>query len=169
MVDAEERYTRFKQKNLAFLAEEDSGYYTRLQDAKQRFSQAELELKIQKDRLNVLRQQVEGEVPSFGIVPEEFSGGASSELDPRIASMESMLDELLLRYTERHPDVVAVRKTLDDLKNQREQELVALKYGAGFTNRAIAGLTGLTESNVGTILYRIVHKLRAQWEANDER
>src|SRR5262249_31008383 len=31
----------------------------------------------------------------------------------------------------------------------RERELVALKFGAGLTNRAIAGLTGLTESNVG--------------------
>lgn len=48
-----------------------------------------------------------------------------------------------------------------------ERELVALKYGAGLTNRAIAGLTGLSESNVGTILYRVVHRLRAQWEIKD--
>ena len=46
----------------------------------------------------------------------------------------------------------------------RERELVALKYGAGLTNRAIAGLTGLTESNVGVILYRAVQRLRADWE-----
>lgn len=46
----------------------------------------------------------------------------------------------------------------------REQELVALKYGAGLTNRAIAQLTGLSESNVGTILYRVVSQLRAEWE-----
>jgi RNA polymerase sigma-70 factor, ECF subfamily len=47
---------------------------------------------------------------------------------------------------------------------ERERELVALKYGAGLTNRAIAGLTGLSESNVSTILYRVVQQLRAQWE-----
>ena len=46
----------------------------------------------------------------------------------------------------------------------RERELVALKYGAGLTNRAIAGLTGLTESNVGVILHRTVQVLRAGWE-----
>jgi RNA polymerase sigma factor (sigma-70 family) len=46
----------------------------------------------------------------------------------------------------------------------RERELVALKYGAGLNNREIARLTGLGESNVGTILYRVVRKLRAQWE-----
>jgi RNA polymerase sigma-70 factor (ECF subfamily) len=46
----------------------------------------------------------------------------------------------------------------------RERELVALKYGAGLTNRAIAGLTGLTESNVGVSLYRALQSLRADWE-----
>ncbi len=45
----------------------------------------------------------------------------------------------------------------------RERELVALKYGAGMTNRAIARLTGLSESNVGTILHRTIQELRADW------
>jgi RNA polymerase sigma-70 factor (ECF subfamily) len=45
----------------------------------------------------------------------------------------------------------------------RERELVALKYGAGLTNRAIARMTGLGESNVGTILHRTVLDLRARW------
>jgi RNA polymerase sigma-70 factor, ECF subfamily len=45
----------------------------------------------------------------------------------------------------------------------REQELLALKYGAGATNRAIAEVTGLSESNVGTIVHRAVQTLREQW------
>jgi RNA polymerase sigma-70 factor (ECF subfamily) len=46
---------------------------------------------------------------------------------------------------------------------ERERELLALKYGAGATNRAIAEVTGLTESNVGTILHRTVQRLRTEW------
>ncbi len=46
----------------------------------------------------------------------------------------------------------------------RDRELVAMKYGGDLTNRQIAALTGLSESNVGTILYRLVGKLREQWE-----
>jgi RNA polymerase sigma-70 factor, ECF subfamily len=46
----------------------------------------------------------------------------------------------------------------------RERELIALKYGAGLTNRAIAELSGLSESNVGTILHRVVARLRVEWE-----
>jgi RNA polymerase sigma-70 factor (ECF subfamily) len=46
----------------------------------------------------------------------------------------------------------------------RERELVALKYGADLTNRAIAKVTGLSESNVGTILHRVMQRLRMAWE-----
>jgi RNA polymerase sigma-70 factor (ECF subfamily) len=47
---------------------------------------------------------------------------------------------------------------------ERERELVALKYGAGLTNRAIARISGLSESNVSTTLSRVTHQLRAQLE-----
>ena len=47
---------------------------------------------------------------------------------------------------------------------ERERELVALKYGAGLTNRAIARISGLSESNVSTILSRVTHQLRAELE-----
>jgi RNA polymerase sigma factor (sigma-70 family) len=45
----------------------------------------------------------------------------------------------------------------------RHKELIALKYGAALNNRLIARITGLSESNVGTTLQRIVERLRAQW------
>ena len=50
----------------------------------------------------------------------------------------------------------------------RDRELLSLKYGAGMTNRAIARVTGLTESNVGTILHRAVEKFRTEWPASPE-
>jgi RNA polymerase sigma-70 factor (ECF subfamily) len=45
----------------------------------------------------------------------------------------------------------------------REREIVALKYGGDMNNRAIARATGLSESNVGTILHRAVQRLRSRW------
>ena len=47
--------------------------------------------------------------------------------------------------------------------SDRDRELIALKYGAGASNRLIARLTGLSEANVGTILHRAVETLRAKW------
>jgi len=48
--------------------------------------------------------------------------------------------------------------------SDRERSLIALKYGAELNNREIARQTGLSESNVGTILFRTVTKLREDWE-----
>lgn len=52
---------------------------------------------------------------------------------------------------------------------EREREIFSLKYGAQFTNRSIAKIVGVTESNVGTILYRVVNELRENWEQDHER
>jgi RNA polymerase sigma-70 factor (ECF subfamily) len=71
---------------------------------------------------------------------------------------ETPEDEALRREDERR-----LAALLADLP-PRERELLALKYGAGATNRAIATLTGLSESNVGTILHRTVAALRAAWD-----
>jgi len=63
----------------------------------------------------------------------------------------------------RREEGARLRALLEGLP-RRERELIALKYGAGATNRAIATLTGLSESNVGTILHRTVGSLRAAWD-----
>ena len=41
-----------------------------------------------------------------------------------------------------------------------EQEIIRLKFGAELNNRQIAEVIGISESNVGTRLYRAVRKLR---------
>lgn len=46
---------------------------------------------------------------------------------------------------------------------EREREVLSLKYGADLNNRAIARMTGLSDSNVGTILHRTIKQLRAAW------
>ncbi len=72
-------------------------------------------------------------------------------------------DETPEELTERQADFDRLSLLLAQLE-ERDRELVALRYGAGLTNRAIAGLTDLTESNVGVILHRTLNKLRAEWE-----
>ena len=42
----------------------------------------------------------------------------------------------------------------------QEQEIISLKFGAELTNRQIAKMLGLSESNVGTKLYRVIRTLR---------
>jgi len=50
---------------------------------------------------------------------------------------------------------------LDD----RSRDIIALKFSSGLTNRDIALMTGLGESNVGIVIYRAVKKMQAAIEA----
>jgi RNA polymerase sigma-70 factor (ECF subfamily) len=87
----------------------------------------------------------------------------------RTRPLVALEDEAL--HEDRTPEAAAIataekrrlRQLLGELP-ERERELVALKYAAGATNRSIAKLTGLSESNVGTILHRTIAALRARWD-----
>lgn len=68
----------------------------------------------------------------------------------------------------RRSEAERLARMLEELTD-RERELVSLKYGAGLSNREIARLTGLTETNVGSILHRSVKALRARWDEGDPR
>lgn len=82
-------------------------------------------------------------------VPLEEAAGVAAGPTPEEAAARRSDFERLSRLLAALPD--------------RNRELLALKYGAGLTNRAIARLTGLTTSNVGTILHRTIRDLRADW------
>ncbi|MDD2422378.1 MAG: sigma-70 family RNA polymerase sigma factor [Heliobacteriaceae bacterium] len=44
--------------------------------------------------------------------------------------------------------------------DERKRSIIALKFGARLTNRQIAKISEMTESNVGTILYRALKELK---------
>ena len=59
----------------------------------------------------------------------------------------------------RSEEISELRECLS-LLNPNEQELISLKFSSEMTNREIARIMGLSESNVGTILCRAIRKLR---------
>jgi len=93
----------------------------------------------------------------------------------RKKSPAAYIEQLPAQHEGESPEDIVTRREEQDRLNymldrlpQRERELVALKYGAGLTNREIARQTGLSETNVGTILQRVVGRLRAEWERKNE-
>src|SRR5947209_5287479 len=52
-----------------------------------------------------------------------------------------------------------VRVALAEL-DPRDRDLVALKFAGGLSNAEIAGVLGISETNVGSRLYRAIEKLR---------
>ena len=81
----------------------------------------------------------------------EAADAVADASDPlaRVEARESL--ERLVRLIERLPD--------------RDQELIALKYGAELDHRAIGRQLGLSETHVGSLAHRIVTKLRSAIES----
>lgn len=70
---------------------------------------------------------------------------------------------MIVESEERRQLRVALREL-----SSRERDLVALRFSSGLTNRRIAEITGLTESNVAVILYRALRKLRERLTLPEE-
>ena len=77
-------------------------------------------------------------------------------------AVEVIVDGTPESDAERRSDLARLAALTASLPD-RERDLIALRYGAGLSNRAIAPLVGLSESNVGTILHRTVQALRSRW------
>jgi len=82
--------------------------------------------------------------------------GRHAELvaDPEDAASPAAVEAV--ERSERRLVLEAALATLDG----RERELVALKFFAGLSNAEIADVLGISESNAGTKLHRVVNKLR---------
>jgi polysaccharide chain length determinant protein (PEP-CTERM system associated) len=63
---------------------------------------------------------------------------AMSQYTERIDAMQSQLDQLLLQYTEKHPDIITLRERVADLQARRESELDDLAAQMS-EQKAIAG------------------------------
>lgn len=82
------------------------------------------------------------------------------------ADLESLTDlvapqESPFEVASRREELAAVLAAVAVLP-AREQEIIALKFAGELSNVEIAQVTGLSESNVGVILFRSIRKLRDQ-------
>lgn len=54
-----------------------------------------------------------------------------------------------------------LREVIEELE-ERERAIVYMKFFDGYKNKTIAEVTGLSETNIGTIIYRVINKLRTK-------
>jgi RNA polymerase sigma-70 factor (ECF subfamily) len=80
------------------------------------------------------------------------------------ASLDALLElpdrgETPHQAAARREELATVLAAIAELSS-REQEIVALKFAAGLSNREIAQAMNLSDSNVGVILFRAIRKVR---------
>ena len=131
---AEDRLAAFKKKNVGLMPSEQGGYFAQLQNETDAAKKAETDLSIAVSRRDELSNQLHSDaaISAAGTsIPMPGGRGMSSGSDTlsRIQEAQAKLDELLLKFTDKHPDVIAARATLDELKQRRVVELASLRRG----------------------------------------
>jgi polysaccharide chain length determinant protein (PEP-CTERM system associated) len=130
---AEERLAAFKSRHIGLMPTEQGGYFAQLQAESQTVTTLKTKLAEAQSRRATLTRQLHGDiaVAAAAAQPAATAGGANGGLDTlsRIDQAQAHLDELLLRFTDQHPDVIAARQTLEDLKRRRAEEIEGLRQG----------------------------------------
>jgi len=127
---AEQRLADFKKRNVGMMPGAQGDYFSNLQAEIDATQKAQAALAIAAKRRSELERQLRGEAPSLSDGSMIASGGgAGEETSARIKETQTKLDELLLKYTDKHPEVLALRETLAGLEQRRNEEIEALRRG----------------------------------------
>ncbi|MBX9965119.1 MAG: chain length-determining protein [Burkholderiales bacterium] len=130
LVEAENRLKEFRLKNMGRAGSDGRDHFGQMTQMAEMIETARLELRSAEQSRDVLKRELAGEDPVF--IPDDVTEAvqvdeAVPEIDVRIAAQKSKLDELLRVFTDAHPDVIGTRRILDQLEEQKKQELAARK------------------------------------------
>lgn len=126
LIEAEERLRDFKQRNVGMMPGEGSNYYSRLEEGHRQLEAAKLAHVEASRRRDELNQQLKDTVKQRATPEQANTAGVETQYSQRIEALEKNLDELLLHYTPKHPDIIGTEKLLESLQKRHQEELQAM-------------------------------------------
>ncbi len=135
---AEKALANFQRANADRLPGVAGSYFDQIQQQRNELQGVTRELRLAESGRDRLAAQLNSESP---VIPTGLSINREpppDSLDARIRDLRQQLDELLLDYTENHPDVRSTRTSLERLEGQRAEQLRAM--GVTNTNQEISNL-----------------------------
>ena len=126
LAEAENRLKDFKLRNLGVADLSGKDYFTRMSTLTEELAKQTVELRAAEQSRDALRRELSGE--TMTLVPDTLPTAPSpqvSEYDARLEAQRKLLDDLLRRYTDLHPDVVTTKRLIARLEEQRQQEVEA--------------------------------------------
>ena len=139
LADAEARLAEFKKKYVGLAPGGQGDFFTRLQTEQDAIQRTQASLTNALNRRGVIARQLQGEQAVMAAPAAPGQPSLMSPTSVKIQETEARLQELLLRYTEKHPDVIATQETLRELKSRQQQEIEAMRRSAA-AGQSVAGM-----------------------------
>jgi polysaccharide chain length determinant protein (PEP-CTERM system associated) len=152
--DAEQRLANFKQRNDGLLPG-PGGYRSRLETATASLLEAQNALQDAITTRDVLQEQLRSIFPTIALGSETSGLGPPSYASAQLAELEARLGDLLRVYTDRHPQVIGLRKRIKELEAERKAELEGLR--SAVENNQFSGI-GIPNPTFSQIKYKLVEQ-----------
>ena len=126
LVEAENRLKEFKLRHFGMNGVASQDFFARMSSLSDEVAKLRVDLAAAEQSRDAFRRELAGEAPQ--LPADGGIGGlppAPTELDTRIEAQKKLLDEMLRRYTEEHPDVVSTRRIIAQLEQQKVREAAA--------------------------------------------
>ncbi len=170
---SEDKLAAFKSQHLGVLPSDDGGYFAQMQKENQAVSDTKTSLLMAQNRHATLEGQLHGNAAVLASSSGQAStGNGPTDTASEIQAEQEHLDELLLKFTEKHPDVIAARASLAALKARRATEIESLRSG----DAAAAAATGAASNPVFQSIQLALNKtdveiadLRTQLEQHENK
>ncbi|WP_286747568.1 XrtA system polysaccharide chain length determinant [Aquabacterium sp. UBA2148] len=123
LMESENRLKDFKLRNFGLTGTSDQDHYARMSASTEEVNRLKIELQAAAQARDALRRELSQEDPTMPV--EAMMPGMApvqSDTESRLDAQKRQLDELLRRYTDQHPDVMAARRTIAQLEQQRKTE-----------------------------------------------
>ncbi len=129
--NAEKARENFKRINAGLLPNQGGGQLGALSSIKTQIQETQMALSEVNSRLHVLKNQMDEALELGDEAEDEWglsdTGSAqSTPEDAKISILEGRMSELLLQYTEKHPDVLSIKATIQDLQKSKMQRLESM-------------------------------------------
>jgi protein tyrosine kinase modulator len=128
--DSEQRLAAFKKQNVGLLPGQQGDYFSRLQNDMSTLTKDKENLGLELRKRAALEQEMHaGQQFTPGAAGSGAQNPAALDIESQIAQTQQKLNELLLRFTDKYPDVVALRQTLKQLQAREKAQIAAAKHG----------------------------------------
>jgi len=121
LLDAEQKLSQFKQANSELIFVNEGGFYARIEELKEELEMINLALEEE-----TLRKQEKQQVLN-NITSAEQQTELSTKYDEQLSALNSSLNQLLIKYTDLHPEVVLTQQLIETIQERRDTELAAIK------------------------------------------
>ena len=122
LTEAENRLKEFKLQNMDMSGAAGGDFFGSLSALTEQLGDARLQLQEALTSRDALKQQITDEEDARPSLAQDSPVAATPEPDARLNTLNKNLDEMLLRYTEAHPDVVNTRRIIKEVETQRNEE-----------------------------------------------